>query len=233
MPCRGQVAAGRATWTTALPVLVALAAVSSAQATFTGRNGRLAVSWYFGDCARQIATIRPDGERFRRLTSCRSGAEDPEWSPDGRRLLYVRDGGVRVMAADGSRQRFVPPPAPPIDGVRVLRAEPSFAPDGKRFAYTARLERGAEIWTARLDGSRDRRLRAGSAPRWSPDGRRIALSHGDGIVIVDAGTGRRIRRIHMSGNRWTGRRTAEGSCSSPPGPRSIRSSTSFEPTAAL
>ena len=32
---------------------------------------------------------------------------DPQWSPDGRRLAYVRDDEIWVMEADGSRRAAV------------------------------------------------------------------------------------------------------------------------------
>ena len=210
-------------------VLAALASPGVATATFPGANGRIAMSYPacgWGDPA--IFTMRPDGSRLRRLkgTGCGSGsATHPDWSPDGRRLLYHHEvyaddtGRIWVMNADGSGKRRVPlrgvtPPPPPgspdyyndFRDVNTAYA-PSFSPDGQHFAYMRGGWRWREeesltprIWTAKLDGSADRRLRAGGGrPRWSPDGRSIAsrVSVGCDLMIrlISPRTGRQQRLI--------------------------------------
>jgi dipeptidyl aminopeptidase/acylaminoacyl peptidase len=59
-------------------------------------------------------------------------------------------------------------------------SSPQISPDGSQIVYTRRWtdkindRYESEIWTMNSDGSRNRFLVKGSAPRWSPDGKRLA-----------------------------------------------------------
>jgi Tol biopolymer transport system component len=198
-------------------LFASLAGSSVAQAAFPGANGRLAVAFGF-ECreAREIATMRPDGSGRRVLTdtSCtddrRGNADLPDWSPDGRRLLFLNGNGPgpygpAVMAADGSGQMNLPlPSSPPF-----ATEKPSFSANGRHLAYTRQRfipGEGARpsIWRAAIDGSDNRRLGGGSRPRWSPNGRLIAFvasgprrgpPREGGTWLMSARTGERIRRI--------------------------------------
>src|SRR2546422_946392 len=41
------------------------------------------------------------------LTASEKAVTDPQWSPDGRRLAFVRDGSIWTIELDGSRQNRV------------------------------------------------------------------------------------------------------------------------------
>src|SRR5215208_4405697 len=97
-----------------LAVMPAL--TSSSEAAFPGRNGRIAAGGMFlaGGCGEwgAIATMEPDGTR-RRSLGCRSRGQfssvnGPDWSPDGRRLLYYGNGLPARVMGDGQRPRVVP-----------------------------------------------------------------------------------------------------------------------------
>jgi Tol biopolymer transport system component len=181
-------------------VAFTLGAADPAAAAFPGANGLIAAGSGLrpADCepvgaSGWVVTMRSDGSGLRRLTNCegrprQASVFSPDWSPDGRRLLIASRRAVVVMAGDGSRRRVVTPPAEP----GAVIADPSFAPDGRRFAY---VDSGT-IWLARLDRSGRRRLADGRVPRWSPNGRTIAHLDGSGaVVLANARTGRRIRRL--------------------------------------
>src|SRR5205807_7319605 len=106
-----------------------------------------------------------------RLTS---GSQDsqPDWSPDGTRILFVRSGAIFVMFADGSGQAGL------IPGPGDL--SPRWSPDGTRIAFS----RDGMIVVAAADGSEERVLTAGSQPSWSPDGTQMALANDAGVEIV-------------------------------------------------
>lgn len=97
----------------------------------------------------QIWMVRPGGRGLRRLT--RHGFE-PAWSPDGRRLAFVRNHAIYVLDLATQRTRRI---------ARGLSATAlAWSPDGRRLAYT--LFDGG-LWIARTDGSHARQVVAGGA----------------------------------------------------------------------
>jgi Tol biopolymer transport system component len=157
-----------------------------AQATFPGRNGRIAYSVgpifpQEPPAPSQVFTINPDGSGRRQLTDVPADktAGSPAWSPDGSRIAYVSnvrgDLELWVMAADGSGQH------PVTSDPGFAHFEPSWSPDGRKLAFFSNKGgfQGA-VWTADADGGNLRRLTApaleGFWPDWSPNGRRIVFS---------------------------------------------------------
>jgi Tol biopolymer transport system component len=106
-----------------------------------------------------IYTVRPDGKRLRRITTL--GAESPSWSPDGRRIAFLRDSGIYVIGASGGRSRRVP-----LDHVVPYGA--IWSPDGRTLAVTGILvdESSRGIAFVRPDGKEVRRTAGVSATSW-------------------------------------------------------------------
>jgi Tol biopolymer transport system component len=184
-------------------LLAALTAVlilpATAQAAFPGANGRIAFNWTFGCDGSVIATMKPDGSDLQRLTDdpCKvDGAPRavyPDYSADGARILFVRGQELYTMGADGGGQAALG-----LKGLSDTRI--SVSPTGARVAYTRVKNGRTTIYTSKVDGSDERRLRAGQSPRYSPDGRSIAFATSSGrIVIVRARTGKTVRRLDAFG----------------------------------
>jgi dipeptidyl aminopeptidase/acylaminoacyl peptidase len=129
-----------------------------------------------------VFTIRPDGTDYREILP---GAQMPEWSRDGSRLLYSRFGGLWSSLPDGTdpRQIVVTDPGRFQSGPCNAEFEArhgAWSPSGRQIAFEAVSEdveerQVSEICTVRHDGSLLRRLRRGSEPNWIPNGRRIVF----------------------------------------------------------
>ena len=80
--------------------------------------------------ARQLFTLPLRGGSATQVTASEKAVSEPAWSPDGRRLAYIRDEELWVVEADGSRStRVVAKPG----GAR----QPHWSPDGKRLAFVS------------------------------------------------------------------------------------------------
>ena len=144
-----------------------------------------------GRGGRRTPALHPVAARDRRpghqLTASEKAVSDPQWSPDGRRLAFVRDDEIWVVEADGSRlTRVVAKPG----GGR----EPRWSPDGRRLAFLSRRRGWSQVWL--IDAPVPRRGRPAARPApaggdradtepgidvdgiaWSP-GRQPARGHG-------------------------------------------------------
>jgi hypothetical protein len=153
---------------------VLLLPVGGARAAYPGQNGKLA---FVRDG--QIWTMNPDGTGEAQLTSGVEPASEPEWSPDGARILYARetDSGpeVRVMNADGSS-----------DSPVAAGYSPTWFPDGTRIAF-ARDDAIYEAWPDGSDVHVINSLPAGSELtdlEWSPRGDEFAFGLAQGFARV-------------------------------------------------
>lgn len=131
---------------------------------------------------------------------------NPQWSPDGRLLLYVRwphydmpwDEIAIVVAdvASGDRHTLAA-------GSRVANNWPCWSPDGEHIAFLSDRENGfPNLWRMRADGSGQECLFDQPAdhrsPAWSPDGSKIAFAVSSGcemqIWVWEDGAVRQVTR---------------------------------------
>jgi Tol biopolymer transport system component len=161
--------------------------VGTAQWSPGGR--RIAVSSY-GFASYELYTIRPDGTGKKVLAKALSNEVQPAWSPDGRRIVYVRtcevpekcmdfpttrrdrDGELYVVGADGGPQR-------PLARTPAVESDPRWSPNGRAIVFVSSTQSGSNIAVIKPDGTDLGQLtasRSDSDPQWSPDGRRIAFT---------------------------------------------------------
>jgi TolB protein len=149
-----------------------------------------------------VFVISAAGGSPRRITSGSGFDTRPDWSPDRRRLVFIRSdsprdtGHVMLVNSDGTRSG------------RLTTGEPSFwdaswSPDGQRIAVTKEDFGGPRVYVMKADGSGLRRLVEiqSGGPSWSPDGSLIAFEGNpmdrepDAIYRVDVRTGETSRLI--------------------------------------
>ena len=125
----------------------------------------------------ELWTVNAGGSGRRRLGP---GAE-PSWSPDARRLAFVRDGRVVISRSDGTNVR-------PLDRGRA----PSWSPNGKLLAYVS----GPSLFVTPVNRLTRKRLGpAGRSISWSPDSNRLVTDIGPKLLLVVGVTGRSRKTI--------------------------------------
>ena len=168
---------------------------AAAGAAVAAEEGVIAfVSDTSGSC--EIHVIDPDGAGERQLTDSGGPNLRPDWSPDGKQLVYAseRDGGSAIFILDVARERE----KKLFDHPGVERG-PDWSPDGRQIVFSSILEGASEIYLLNEDAKEAVQLTDDGAhnvaPDWSPDGGSIAYASDvegqSDIFVMDAdGTNR-------------------------------------------
>jgi Tol biopolymer transport system component len=149
------------------------------------------------DCAILTRSIEGESRQIRLATS----GIDPRWSPDGRRLAFLRSSkdswNIWTVRATGGDERQTTNRGVHIFGYtsvplnRMQAQYYSWSPDGSRIVYASKESNEFSLWTVSYDGSGETRISSTNSeilvfcPLWSPDGGRIAYvsrgpEHGNG-----------------------------------------------------
>ena len=159
----------------------------------TGSGGLAFVSHRDGDG--EIFTVGGNGRGRRQLTfSDRVYDGNPNWSPDGKRIVFARDpylqlGGTGLRIDTSPRSARATRGRPGIftmrpggsDKTRLTKSgyDPAWSPDGQWIAFTGRFLGNYDIFLMRPDGTGLTQLTDDDEhdeyPTWSPDGTRIAF----------------------------------------------------------
>jgi Tol biopolymer transport system component len=201
-------------------------------------NGRIVFQRFDSGLGKtRLYVVQPDGRGLRALTrptATQDNDSQPDWSPDGRRIVFRRfvDVGLPeerarlfVVRADGSGLRDLTRAT--CSASCLGDAEPAWSPDGKRIAFVRTIgpppparPRVVGIFVMDADGTHVRQLtqRRGTfrkedhAPSWSPDGKRIAFMSanttfrpaGASVIYVINADGTRPRLLRSLPHDWPG-----------------------------
>ncbi len=127
-----------------------------------------------------LFVMRYDGSQGSIVAPSPEREDQPSWSPDGNRLVFVsdrdrREGDIYIINRDGTGLTR-------LTDDELYEADPAWSPDGNRIAFVATTDprgHGGDIFTIKVDGSDRQQLTNDAAdkqqPVWSPDGSRIAF----------------------------------------------------------
>ena len=131
-------------------VVTLLALSEKAEATFPGKNGRIAYAGWARGKDYEIYTINPDGSGNTQLTHNNTVDEDPAYSPDGKKIVYVGKDGPKgdleiytINASGGDKFQ--------VTHNDVVEGWPAYSPSGKRIAY-APIEGADAMYSVKAGG---------------------------------------------------------------------------------
>ena len=153
-----------------------------------GGRGQIAFASNRNGGIPQIWLMDAAGTIIRQITNEPEGACQPDWSPDGARLVYVSPCLQKQDTYPGSSLYIIN-----VDGTGKVALptslggnfEPAWGPSGKRIAFTSLRDGYGEIYMINLENNQTIRLTKSAAsipgaiyarmPAWSPFGSQIAF----------------------------------------------------------
>jgi hypothetical protein len=170
--------------------------------------------------------MNADGSNPTALTNNTASDGDPDWSPDGGKIVFVRrvPGAfeeIYVMNADGSNQTN-------LTNNTTVDYSPAWSPDGTKIAFV----REAGIFVMSAYGTNSTRLpntEGGGDPTWSPDGTKIAfvkyVSGSPDIYVMDSNGSNQTALTSDSNNYYPDWQRIAGAPAPTPAAQAINLST--------
>jgi len=151
----------------------------------------------------RICLIDIEGSDFRVITPGLANDQVPNWSRDGKRLLFYSDrtgkDQIYMMKLDGTNVRRV--------AASEFNDNAAFwSPDNRKIVFTSDRDGNRELYVMDSNGKNERRLTNTRATErsgvWSPDGMRIAFSSdGDGPAHIYVTTANGSKTVCLTNNQ--------------------------------
>jgi TolB protein len=148
-----------------------VAGIATTKLTFvSGRNGN-----------KEIWVMDYDGANQRQLTSLRSIALTPRWSPDGSRIAFTcYPTAGAVLSAQICMYSMLTEKLVTWPRFRGTNSSPAWSPDGSKIMFMSSMYGNPELYTADADGGHVQRtthsVGASTSPSWNPKtGQQVAF----------------------------------------------------------
>jgi Tol biopolymer transport system component len=137
--------------------------------------------------APQIFIMDADGSHPQQVTNMADGACQPNWSPDGLRIVFISPCLERTDLYPGSSLFIVNADGNGLTALPTAAGgdfDPAWSPDGGRIAFTSLRDGYSQVYVMNLADSTATRLNETSSdiqahqPAWSPTGRRSCTRSG-------------------------------------------------------
>jgi len=161
---------------------------------------------------KEIVIMNWDGHNQVQLTRNGSINLNPDFSPDGREILFT---SYKRRNPDLYKRALSSTVEVPVSSRKGLNITGTWSPDGSRIALALSKDGNSEIYTLARDGSSPTRLTVNHAievsPVWSPDGTRIAFVSdrlGKPQIFIMNADGANVHRLTTTGGynvnpRWS------------------------------
>lgn len=180
----------RRRWVPAAVVATAVTAVSLGLAVSTPAAAD--VPWVVfsahpdGTALQQLFRVQSDGQGLQQISKGERPATDPAFSPDGKRIVFVRLGrGIFSIDLDGTNER------------RLTKngrdSYPVWSPNGKHIAFLRPYKKQWTVFVMSASGAAERRLPQappGGRPAWTKNSASLYVPTIADVSKVDARTGR-------------------------------------------
>lgn len=133
----------------------------------------------------EIYIMNTDGSNPQRLTNHETISSEPDWSPDGTKIVYSSGDEIYVIDINGENLKHLSNNAPSA-------GSPLWSPNGDKISF---VTDNAELYVINPDGTNQMKLtnRCWGPAKWSPDGTKILFTYwwpANVIKVINAdGTG--------------------------------------------